>query len=61
MERSRGTVPQTILDVGEGTGATLIVIGTQGTTAVLTDLLGSVSNAVVHRSRPPALVVPARS
>ena len=58
VERRQGNVPQAILDVAEDTGATLIVIGTHGTTAVQSDLLGSVSNVVVHRSSRPVLVVP---
>lgn len=58
LERSRTMVWQTILDVATETGADLIVLGTHGRTAVQPALLGSVSNAVVHHSKLPVLVVP---
>lgn len=59
VERSSTAVWQAILDVAAETGAELIVIGTHGRTAVQSALLGSVSNAVVHHSKLPVLVVPA--
>ncbi len=59
VERSRTTVWETILDVAEKTDAALIVIGTHGATAVQSAVLGSVSNAVVHHSSRPVLIVPA--
>ncbi len=58
MERSDGAVWRTILDVASDVDAELIVIGTRGATAVQSGLLGSVSNAIVHHSDRPVLVVP---
>ena len=58
VERSQTAVWQTILDVAAQTDAELIVIGTHGATAVQSALLGSSSNAVVHHSERPVLVVP---
>ncbi len=58
QERNRGSVWQTILDVADEVDATLIVTGTHGATAVQSGLLGSVSNALVHHSHRPVLVVP---
>jgi nucleotide-binding universal stress UspA family protein len=49
----------TILDVAGGVDADLIVVGTRGANAVQEQLLGSVSNGVVHHSRRPVLIVPA--
>jgi nucleotide-binding universal stress UspA family protein len=57
-ERSDASVWQTILGVANETDATLIVFGTHGATAVQSLLLGSVSNALVHHSKRPVLVVP---
>lgn len=58
VERTETPVWRTILDVAGEIDAELIVIGTRGATAVQTALLGSVSNAVVHHSERPVLVVP---
>lgn len=58
QERNHSSVWQTILDVADELDASLIVTGTHGRTAVQSDLLGSVSNALVHHSRRPVLVVP---
>ncbi len=58
LERNDTSTWQEILDVAEETDAELIVIGTRGATAVQSALLGSVSNAVVHHSQRPVLVVP---
>jgi nucleotide-binding universal stress UspA family protein len=59
VERSDGAIWRTIVDVADELDAKLIVIGTRGVTAVQSNLLGSVSNAVVHHSHRPLLVVPA--
>jgi nucleotide-binding universal stress UspA family protein len=59
VERSHGAIWRTILDVADELDVKLIVIGTRGLTAVQSNLLGSVSNAVVHHSHCPLLVVPA--
>lgn len=58
IERNETSVWQTILDVAAETNAELVVIGTRGATAVQSALLGSVSNALVHHSKRPVLVVP---
>jgi nucleotide-binding universal stress UspA family protein len=60
-EASRSSVWQTILDVADEVDATLIVTGTHGQTAAQTNLLGSVSNAMLHHARRPVLVVPTPS
>jgi nucleotide-binding universal stress UspA family protein len=57
-ERNRSTIWKTILEVADEINATLIVTGTHGSTAVQSGLLGSVSNALVHNSQRPVLVVP---
>ncbi len=58
-ERADPSVWQTILGIADETDAELIVIGTRGATAVQSLLLGSVSNALVHHSKRPVLVMPA--
>jgi nucleotide-binding universal stress UspA family protein len=59
VQRSDGAIWRTILDVADELDVKLIVIGTRGQTAVQSNLLGSVSNAVVHHSHRPLLLVPA--
>lgn len=54
------SVWETILDVADELDVDLIVAGTHGTTAVTDGLLGSVSNALIHHSRRPVLIVPNR-
>jgi nucleotide-binding universal stress UspA family protein len=59
VQRNESSVWQTILDVAAETDSGLIVVGTHGATAVQSALLGSVSNALLHHSKLPVLVVPA--
>jgi nucleotide-binding universal stress UspA family protein len=61
QEPNNSNVWQTILDVAGQVDADLIVVGTHGATAVEHALLGSVSNALLHHSERPVLVVPAVS
>ena len=58
LERDQSTVWKTIVGVADELTAELIVCGTHGRTAVEPDLLGSVSNALVHHTTRPVLVVP---
>jgi nucleotide-binding universal stress UspA family protein len=58
VQRSGPSRWRTILDVADELHAELIVVGTRGATAVQSALLGSVSNAIVHHSQRPVLVVP---
>lgn len=60
-ERNDSSVWQTILNAADAVDAELIVVGTRGTTAVESDLLGSVSNALVRHSGRPVVVVPAHN
>ena len=57
-ERSHSSVSDTILEIADELDADLIVAGTRGTTAVAEQVLGSVSNTLVHHARRPVLVVP---
>jgi nucleotide-binding universal stress UspA family protein len=58
-ERNDSSIWQTILNAADAVDAELIVVGTRGATAVQSNLLGSVSNALVHHSERPVVVVPA--
>ncbi|MEO6859882.1 MAG: universal stress protein [Solirubrobacteraceae bacterium] len=51
VERDETSAWRTILDVADEIEAELIVVGTRGRIAVQSDLLGSVSGAIVHHSR----------
>ena len=57
-ESSHNSVAETILGVADELDAELIVAGTHGAAAVQSGLLGSVSNALVHQTHRPVLVVP---
>jgi nucleotide-binding universal stress UspA family protein len=57
-ERNDSSIWQTILDAADNVNAGMIVVGTHGATAVESNLLGSVSNALVHHSERPVVVVP---
>jgi nucleotide-binding universal stress UspA family protein len=61
VERNKTSVWRTILDLAAETDAELILVGTHGSTVVQTALLGSVSNALLHHSERPVLVVPIRA
>src|SRR5215216_612708 len=52
-----GTAADEILDLAEQIGAGLIVIGSRGLGPVSRIALGSVSEAVIHHSRLPVLVL----
>ena len=47
---------RTILDTADDVDASLIVLGARGLTAIHRSLLGSVSEAILHHSRRPALI-----
>lgn len=57
-EAASGRVWRTIIDVAHELGAQVIVVGARGRSTVQSVLLGSVSNAIVHHSHIPVLVVP---
>jgi nucleotide-binding universal stress UspA family protein len=61
VQRNESSVWRTILDVAAETDSELVVVGTHGATAVQSALLGSVSNALLHHSKLPVLVVPAKA
>lgn len=61
VERAGESVWKTVLDTADELEAEVVVVGTRGTTAVQSALLGSTSNAIVHHSRRPTLVVPSPS
>jgi nucleotide-binding universal stress UspA family protein len=58
LERTAAAPWRAILDAAEEVDASLIVVGARGHTAVESLVLGAVSNAVVHHSKRPVLVVP---
>ena len=57
-EREQRRTWRAILEAADRSGASLVVTGAHGLSGVGRTLLGSVSTAVVHHSRLPALVVP---
>jgi nucleotide-binding universal stress UspA family protein len=57
-DRSHSSVSDMILEIADELDADLIVAGTRGTTAIAEQVLGSVSNTLVHHARRPVLVVP---
>lgn len=52
----RGPAPRALLD--HSTSAAMIAVGTRGRGAFLSAVLGSVSNAILHKADIPVLVVP---
>jgi nucleotide-binding universal stress UspA family protein len=54
-----GQVWATIVKASEEEDARAVVIGSRGRSAVMSALLGSVANGVVHHSSRPVVVVPA--
>ncbi len=53
-----GTTVETILEEASDLEADMIVVGTHGRGAMYQLLMGSVSEAVLHKSRLPVLLVP---
>ena len=58
LERADAAPWRTILDVADELDAQLIVVGARGLSTIGSVVLGGVSNALVHHSRRPVLVVP---
>jgi nucleotide-binding universal stress UspA family protein len=56
-KRCNGAVWQAILEASDRADASLIVLGSRGTTG-LSAVLGSVSHGVLHHSERPVLIVP---
>jgi nucleotide-binding universal stress UspA family protein len=54
----RGHPPEEILNAADEEGCDVIVLGTHGKGFLAHAFLGSVSNAVLHRTRKPVLIVP---
>ncbi len=55
--QAAGPVWKSIVDLAERNDASVVVMGSRGLTGIRSLLLGSVSNAVVHHARQPALVI----
>jgi len=53
-----GHPPEEILNAADGEGCDTIVIGTHGKGFLAHTFLGSVSNAVLHRTRKPVFIIP---
>jgi nucleotide-binding universal stress UspA family protein len=58
LERTVAAPWRTLLDVAEELDTQLIVVGARGLSTVESVMLGSVSNALVHHTKRPVLVVP---
>jgi nucleotide-binding universal stress UspA family protein len=58
LERADTATWRAILDIADGCDAQLIVVGARGLSPLESVLIGSVSNALVHHSSRPVLVVP---
>ena len=54
----RGHPPEEILNVAEEEGCDMIVLGTHGKGFLAHTFLGSVSSAVLHRTRKPVYIIP---
>jgi nucleotide-binding universal stress UspA family protein len=54
----RGHPPEEILNAANEEGCDVIVLGTHGKGFLTHTFLGSVSNAVLHRTRKPVLIIP---
>jgi nucleotide-binding universal stress UspA family protein len=57
VRKTDGPVWPTVLETAEQLDADVIVLGSRGLSGIRTVMLGSVSDAVLHHSRRPALVV----
>jgi len=55
---SRGHPPEEILNTANEEGCDAIVLGTHGKGFLAHTFLGSVSNAVLHRTRKPVFIIP---
>jgi nucleotide-binding universal stress UspA family protein len=56
-----GHPPEEILNAAEKEGCDAIVLGTHGKGFLAHTFLGSVSNAVLHRTRKPVFIIPLQS
>ena len=54
----RGHPPEEILKAADEEGCDVIVLGTHGKGFLANTFLGSVSNAVLHRTRKPVFIIP---
>ncbi len=54
----RGHIPEVILNAAEDESCDVIVLGTHGKGFLAHTFLGSVSSAVLHRTRKPVFIVP---
>jgi nucleotide-binding universal stress UspA family protein len=57
-EREQSKTWRALLEAGDRSGASLIVVGAHGRSGIGRAVLGSVSTAIVHHSAIPVLVVP---